>query len=160
TGGARTGSQRDRPSSRAPRGCGRPCLHVLDHGSPQRGRIVPERNSMPPLHELGFQYQPIVSLSEPEAIWVEALARWHLPDGTVRGPLQRLPPWLSEQRQDVFTRFSSERVAATLAEHDDVSVSVNLSPAQVTHPQTLASLEGLLPDVRQRLRIELTEQRF
>lgn len=121
---------------------------------------MPERNSMPPLHELGFQYQPIVSLSEPEAIWVEALVRWHLPDGTVRGPLQVLPHWLSEQRQDVFTRFSIERVAATLAEHDDVSVSVNLSPAQVTHPQTLASLEGLLPDVRQRLRIELTEQRF
>ncbi len=121
---------------------------------------MPDPYSTPPLHELGFQYQPIVSLHEPDAVWVEALVRWHLPDGTVRGPLHILPHWLSEQRQDVFTRFSIERVAATLAAHGDVHVSVNLSPAQVTHPQTLASLEGLLPEVRGRLRIELTEQRF
>jgi len=121
---------------------------------------VLDPESLPPLHELGFQYQPIVSLGEAEPLWAEALVRWRLPDGTVRGPLAILPHWLAEQRQDVFTRYSIERVAAALAAFGEATVSVNLSPAQVTHPQTLASLEGLLPDVRRRFRVELTEQRF
>jgi EAL domain-containing protein (putative c-di-GMP-specific phosphodiesterase class I) len=115
---------------------------------------------MPPLHELGFQYQPISGLQEHEPYWAEALVRWNLPDGTVRGPLDILPHWLSEHRQDLFTRFSIERVAAALAVHKAAHVSVNLSPAQVTHPQTLASLEGLLPEVRRRMRVELTEQSY
>ncbi len=121
---------------------------------------MPELKSMPPLHELGFQYQPIVGFDASEPFWAEALVRWRLRDGTVRGPLHVLPHWLTEQRQDVFTRFCLERAAAALAEHRDAVVSVNLSPTQVTHPQTLSSLEGLLPEVRRRLRIELTEQRF
>src|SRR5690606_14492260 len=95
-----------------------------------------------------------------QASWSEALVRWSLPDGTVRGPADILPHWLSDQRQDTFTRFSVERVAAVLSEHAQAHVSVNLRPAQVTHPQTLTSLEGLLPSVRQRRRVELTEQNF
>src|SRR5690606_2010975 len=47
-----------------------------------------------------------------------------------------------------------------LATHAGVQISVNLSPTQVTHPSTLPLLEGLLPEIRERLRIELTEQRF
>ena len=97
---------------------------------------------MPPLHELGFQYQPIVGFDASEPFWAEALVRWRLRDGTVRGPLHVLPHWLTEQRQDVFTRFCLERAAAALAEHRDAVVSVNLSPTQVTHPQTLSSLEA------------------
>ncbi len=105
-------------------------------------------------------FQPVVSLDDAQASWSEALVRWSLPDGTVRGPADILPHWLSDQRQDTFTRFSVERVAAVLSEHAQAHVSVNLSPAQVTHPQTFNSLEGLLPSVRQRLRVELTEQTF
>jgi len=118
----------------------------------------PDRRA-PRLTELRFQFQPIVSLSAGEPGWSEALVRWQLPDGTVRGPLDILPHWLSPSRHDEFTRFCIERAAATIAANRDVLVSVNLSPAQVMHPATLQTLEGLLPAVRSRLRIELTEQR-
>lgn len=118
----------------------------------------PDRRA-PRLTELRFQFQPIVSLSASEAGWSEALVRWHLPDGTVKGPLDILPHWLSPSRHDEFTRFCIERAAAVVASNRDALVSVNLSPAQIMHPATLQALEGLLPAVRRRLRIELTEQR-
>jgi len=118
----------------------------------------PERRA-PRLTELRFQYQPIVSLSAGEPGWSEALVRWQLPDGTVKGPLDILPHWLSPSRHDEFTRFCLERVAAVIAANPTVLVSVNLGPDQVMHPATLQALEGLLPAVRSRLRIELTEQR-
>lgn len=114
----------------------------------------------PRIDELRFQYQPIVSLSPREPGWSEALVRWQLADGTIRGPNDILPHWLAVGRQEAFTRFSLERAAAALAAHPDALISVNLSPTQVTHPMTLPILEGLLPDIRSRLRIELTEQRF
>lgn len=114
----------------------------------------------PRIDELRFQYQPIVPLSPDEPGWSEALVRWQLDDGTIRGPNDVLPHWLASARLEVFTRFSLERAAVALAAHPDALVSVNLSPTQVTHPTTLPILEGLLPDIRSRLRIELTEQRF
>lgn len=113
----------------------------------------------PQLTDLRFQFQPIVSLSASEPGWSEALVRWQLPDGTVRGPLDILPHWLSPSRHDEFTRFCIERAAAVVAANQDALISVNLSPAQIMHPATLRALEGLLPAVRSRLRIELTEQR-
>lgn len=118
----------------------------------------PDRRA-PRLTELRFQFQPIVSLSAGEPGWSEALVRWQLPDGTVRGPLDILPHWLSPSRHDEFTRFCINRAAAVMATNRTALVSVNLSPAQVMHPATIHTLEGLLPTVRSRLRIELTEQR-
>lgn len=114
----------------------------------------------PRLDELRFQYQPIVPLSPREPGWSEALVRWQLADGTIRGPNDVLPHWLAPARLELFTRFSLERAAAALAAHPDALISVNLSPTQLTHPSTLSLLEGLLPEIRSRLRIELTEQRF
>lgn len=114
----------------------------------------------PRISELRFQYQPIVSLSDGEAGWSEALVRWHLSDGTIRGPNDVLPHWLAAPRQEEFTRFSLARAAAALALHPGAQISVNLSPLQVTHPMTLHILEELLPAIRSRLRIELTEQHF
>lgn len=112
----------------------------------------------PRLTELRFQYQPIVALRADEPGWSEALVRWQLADGTVRGPLDILPHWLAATRQEMFTRFSLERAAAAIAATPEALVSVNLSPSQVMHPGTAQTLEKLLPSVRARLRIELTEQ--
>src|SRR5690606_15001964 len=116
--------------------------------------------SPPPWRGLAYMYQPIVAPGVREPTWAEALVRWRLPDGTVRGPLDILPHWLAEPRQEAFTRFSIERAAATLSSHAGAVVSMNLSPNQVMHSQTITSLDRLLPAVRRRLRIELTEQSF
>ena len=112
----------------------------------------------PPIAELGFVFQPIEPLGGHDA-WVEALVRWHLPDGTVRGPLEVLPHWLAPGRRATFTRLTFAWAAEALAVAPRASVSVNLSPDQVLDPHTQQVLEAMLPALRRRLRIEVTEQR-
>ena len=113
----------------------------------------------PRLGELRFMYQPVVSLLAEGEGWSEALVRWLLPDGTVRGPLDVLPHWLAAPRQAAFTQYTLAQAAAALGTAPDAHVAVNLSPVQALHPVTLAVLDGLLPDIRARLRVEITEQR-
>lgn len=114
----------------------------------------------PSLADLRFQYQPVAPLRGDEVGWHEALVRWHLPDGTIRGPLEILPYWLAPQRQATFTRYTIEQAAARLQAGDDVRLSVNLSPRQLTHPSTTGVFEDLQPHLRERLIVELTEQRY
>ncbi len=117
-----------------------------------------ETTSQPPrLDELRHLFQPVVPLGGAEG-WSEALVRWQLQDGTVRGPLDILPYWFSPQRLAEFTRFSLDRAGRAAVANPTARVSINLSPAQVLLPDTVAVLEGMLPGVRSRLHIELTEQ--
>lgn len=113
----------------------------------------------PRLSELRFFFQPIVPLARGAPGWSEALVRWGLPDGTVRGPLDVLPHWLAPPRLATFTRYTLEQAATGLARLPQAHLSVNLSPAQAIHPVTIQTLDGLLPEIRSRLRIEITEQR-
>jgi EAL domain-containing protein (putative c-di-GMP-specific phosphodiesterase class I) len=114
----------------------------------------------PRLDALRFLYQPVEALSSSETSWHEALVRWYLPDGTVRGPDRVLPYWLEPTRQATFTRFTVERAAEALRAHPEARVSLNLSPRQATHPAALSVLEEVLPALRGRLIVELTEQRY
>lgn len=114
-----------------------------------------------PLDALRFQFQPVVPVAKASgAGWYEALVRWQLPDGTVRGPLDVLPYWLASGRLAAFTRFTVQQVAESLQAHPELRLSINLSPRQVTHPVIRRLLEELLPAVRGRLVVELTEQRY
>ncbi|MBW6456214.1 MAG: EAL domain-containing protein [Trueperaceae bacterium] len=112
------------------------------------------------LDQLGFQYQPVVPLQQGLAGWHEALLRWHLPDGTIRGPQQVLPYWLGPHRQPTFTRFTVDQAARLLQGDPQARLSINLSPRQVVHPAAMAALADLLPTVRGRLIVEVTEQRY
>ncbi len=112
------------------------------------------------LEQLAFQYQPVVPLRPGLVGWHEALLRWHLPDGTIRGPQQVLPYWLGPHRQPAFTRFTVEQAARLLQGDPQARLSINLSPRQVVHPAAMAALADLLPTVRGRLIVEVTEQRY
>lgn len=114
----------------------------------------------PPLDALRFLYQPVEALSERDEGWHEALVRWYLDDGTVRGPDTVLPYWLEPTRQATFTRFTVQHAAQALQAHPDARLSLNLSPHQATHPTAICALEEVLPEVRGRLIVELTEQRY
>lgn len=114
----------------------------------------------PKLQELAYQYQPIFAAHGDSEYWFEALVRWKLPDGTIRGPLEILPYWLAPARRENFTRFTIQQAAKVLQEHPDVVVSVNLSPEQIASPTGLEALKGLHPELQQRLIIELTEQQI
>lgn len=112
----------------------------------------------PTLTALTYQYQPVVSLEPEHASWHEALVRWTLPDGTIRGPLDILPYWLVPTRRASFTRFTLQRAAHTLHRNPGASVSINLSPEQVVDPAALETLRTLHPSLQRRIILELTEQ--
>ncbi|CAN5814759.1 hypothetical protein BH23DEI1_BH23DEI1_06410 [soil metagenome] len=114
----------------------------------------------PPLDELHFQFQRIAAIHDSSSDWFESLVRWHLADGTIRGPLDILPYWLSPNHQADFTRFTIERAAETLRTNPETRVSINLSPRQVSHPSAVVTLEALRADVQARMIVELTEQRM
>lgn len=119
---------------------------------------IPHR--YPSLDELHYLFQPIEPASAGEAGWHEALVRWRLPDGTVRGPLDVLPYWLSPTRSETFTRFTVSRAAAALVTNPGIRLSINLSPSQVTQPAALQAIERLNPELRGCLVVELTEQQI
>ena len=114
----------------------------------------------PPLDALAFLYQPVETLATRDPGWHEALVRWYLPDGTVRGPDVVLPYWLEPTRQATFTRFTVQHAAEALRAHPDARLSVNLSPRQATHPTALCALEDVRAELRGRLIVELTEQQY
>lgn len=105
-------------------------------------------------------FQPVASLTAGQFGWSEALVRWRLPDGTVRGPLDILPHWLGPVRIEGFTRFTLFQAARTLAANPNAKLSVNLTPAQLQLPETLRILSGMLPAVTDRLFIEVVEGRY
>lgn len=122
-------------------------------------KTVHDTTPLPRLDELRHHFQPIVPLGANQG-WSEALIRWQLQDGTIRGPLDILPYWLSPARLATFTAFTLDRAGRAAVVNPTAKISVNLSPAQVLLPDTLNILEGMLPNVRSRLHIELTEQVF
>ncbi len=112
----------------------------------------------PQLDDLMFMYQPIASLAGGPDDWSEALVRWRLADGTVRGPLDILPYWLAPGRVETFTHFTLLRAAQALAANPKVRVSINLNPGQVRLPVTLCALTGMLENVTERLYVEVVEE--
>ncbi|MEJ2289300.1 MAG: EAL domain-containing protein [Deinococcales bacterium] len=120
----------------------------------------PNRVRYPRLEDLRYQFQPIESAGDGSAAWFEALVRWRLPDGTVRGPLDVLPYWLAPTRSEAFTRFTVAQAAEALRASPGIRLSINLSPAQVTQPAALQALQALNPDLQRRLVVELTEQQI
>lgn len=120
----------------------------------------PNHRRHPRLQDLYYQFQPVEHAGSDTVNWYEALVRWRLPDGTVRGPLDVLPYWLSPTRSEAFTRFTIERAAATLQRAPGTKLSINLSPTQVTQPAALEALRTLQPELLSRLVIELTEQQI
>ena len=119
-----------------------------------------DRDRYPRLEDLHFQFQPIESAPDGVVRWHEALVRWRLRDGTVRGPLDVLPYWLARARSETFTHFTVTRAAEALRASPGARVSINLSPGQVAQPAAVEALRRLQPELKTRLVVELTEQRI
>ncbi len=102
-------------------------------------------------------YQPIVDLEKGEVIHYEALARILDQNGNV------LPPGLfleDIKGTFVYTRFVKEIIEINrrlLKEREDLRVSINLLPTDMTDENVVGLLVSLEPDVRRRMLLEITE---
>ena len=115
--------------------------------------------------EVKAWFQPQLCLNSGKLAGVEALARWHRPDGTIVAPNDFVP--LSEEMgiSDVLFESIMSYVCKAVArwrkdEDWDVPVSVNLSAHQLRNHNLLAQIKGILAQqqIEQKLiNLELTE---
>jgi diguanylate cyclase (GGDEF)-like protein len=110
-------------------------------------------------------YQPQLSLETGKIAGVEALARWHRPDGTIIQPVDFVPlteeMGISDLLFEAVLRYVSCSVSRWKDEHDwDVPVSVNLSAHQLRNSKLVENIKSILElqNVEQSLlNLELTE---
>ena len=114
---------------------------------------------------LELWYQPVVSLASGEVMGVEALARW---DHPVRGPVSPTAFIAAAERSGLVTtldqwalrRASRDAVALRAAGvlHAESRVAVNVSAKAVADGHLADMVDaGVLPEVRDRLVLEVTE---
>lgn len=114
---------------------------------------------------LSMYYQPVIELRTGEIRFLEALARLVLEDGTVLPP-GAFVPLLNDEDMDRLFRTGLEQVLRQLAAWDaqgeQLSVSVNLPPSVLLHPdcaQWVASALARHNIAPHRLIVELLENR-
>jgi EAL domain-containing protein (putative c-di-GMP-specific phosphodiesterase class I) len=120
--------------------------------------------------ELALVYQPIAALATASVTGFEALLRWRHPERGVIPPSEFIPiaeetglitplgRWVLSEACRQLRQWEIE-----LGAHPALSVSINVSPRQLSHPGLLAQIEESLlvhsVDPR-RLKIEITESSF
>jgi diguanylate cyclase (GGDEF)-like protein/PAS domain S-box-containing protein len=114
------------------------------------------------------EYQPQVRLATGEVVGVEALARWHSPDGTTISPDRFIP--VAEDNgliiplgRRVLRTACHDAVAMSADLGRPLKVAVNVSPRQIHDPEWLDILRAALADSGlppERLEIEITEGIF
>lgn len=113
--------------------------------------------------DIEFAYQPIYQLSTARIVGLEALARWDDADlGTVE-PSEFVP--LAEQHGMIgrLGELAVERAVGVLGRLPGISVSINVSSAQLRDEHHAASFEALVEAQRgtgRRLHVEITESVF
>jgi diguanylate cyclase len=122
---------------------------------------------MPAALELGEfvpHFQPLYRLGDRSIVGVEALARWHRPDGTVLGPQQFIT--LAEQTGLIHAlgrrllEQACRQAVAWRVRHPGLLLSVNLSPWQLSDPGLLVDIETTLRTTglpATSLQLEITE---
>ncbi|BEL04132.1 hypothetical protein Q0Z83_023230 [Actinoplanes sichuanensis] len=117
--------------------------------------------------QLLVHYQPIIALDTGRPVGAEALVRWNRPGQGRVAPDRFIPlaedtgliidlgRWVLRRACRDAARWTSE--APVMA---DASVSVNVSPRQLTHPRFIGDLDAALADSglpARRLTLEITE---
>nr|MBA2440360.1 GGDEF domain-containing protein [Thermoleophilaceae bacterium] len=114
----------------------------------QRLELARELRKALPRKELRLVYQPVVSLADGQVVACEALLRWHHPERGVVPPAAFVP--LAEQNGLILPigEWVLEEACRQGAEWRragrDLSVSVNISPAQLAQPDFAEGVHAIL----------------
>ncbi|MGE0800888.1 MAG: EAL domain-containing protein [Lautropia sp.] len=115
--------------------------------------------------EVDLYYQPVLAVSEKRITGMEGLIRWRHPKRGLLLPEAFLPTaeqnnLMREVGLWAIRRALDDRIALGIDEHDEMSVSVNVSPRQLGEDGFLSQLNSLLAERNyppRLLRLELTE---
>lgn len=115
--------------------------------------------------EIGAAYQPQIDMRTGALMGVEALARWTTPNGTTIAPPEFFSLAESSGRVLDLCDVIFQRILADLEYLGDLdiylpSISVNLHPAQLHHPERLMPLVDRLAEIQggtENVMLEITE---
>lgn len=103
-------------------------------------------------------YQPIVDIDSGEISHLEALVRIVAEDGSLITPYQFINVIENTFLYFQLTKEMIEYNISVLNRHKDISLSINLKPADILNQSTVEYLLNILtPDLRGRLMIEIVE---
>jgi len=102
-------------------------------------------------------YQPVVELQTGKVLHYEALARIRGEEGEIYTPAFFLE---DIKGTFIYTRFVREIIALNvklLREREDLKISINLAPTDITDESVFEALLGVEKDIRKRMLLEITE---
>jgi EAL domain-containing protein (putative c-di-GMP-specific phosphodiesterase class I) len=115
--------------------------------------------------ELRLHYQPLVDLEDGRITGVEALVRWQHPERGLLAPDQFIG--IAEESGLIVAlgewvmRTACRQASAWSRAGQDLEMSINLSPLQLTEPSLPATIERVIEEtgaVAQRICFEITER--
>lgn len=110
--------------------------------------------------ELHVHYQPLVDACTRRVVAVEALIRWHRPDGRAIGPDVFIPVAEESGLINAIGLFVLRTACTDALAWDGIRLSVNISVAQLRNPEFPIALGQILEETgfpADRLEIEITE---
>lgn len=111
-------------------------------------------------NEFSLHYQPLVDANTADIVSVEALIRWSKPDGTMVGPNVFIPVAEETGLINPIGLWVLRQACTDALAWGDLSLSVNLSAAQLRNPEFPIHLGEILEETNfppERLELEITE---
>ena len=110
--------------------------------------------------EFAVHYQPLVEADTREITAVEALLRWERPDGKAVGPNVFIPIAEESGLINAIGQWVLRKACTDALLWDDITLSVNISAAQLRNPEFPVQLGHILEETgfsANRLDLEITE---
>jgi EAL domain-containing protein (putative c-di-GMP-specific phosphodiesterase class I) len=110
--------------------------------------------------EFGLLYQPLIDAGSGRIVAVEALLRWHRPDGREIGPTTFVPVAEETGLINQIGVWVLEQAMRDAQRWEGITLSVNISAAQLRNPEFPIKLGELLEQTGfppERLELEITE---
>ena len=110
--------------------------------------------------EFRLAYQPLVDSNTRQVVAVECLLRWDRPDGKAIGPNVFIPVAEESGFINAIGLWVLRQACCDALEWDDITLSVNISAAQLRNPEFPIQLGHILEETGfdpERLELEITE---
>lgn len=111
-------------------------------------------------HEFRLNYQPLVDSTTRMVVAVECLMRWERPDGKRVGPNIFIPVAEESGLINAIGLWVLRQACCDALEWDEITLSVNISAAQLRNPEFPIQLGHILEETGfdpERLELEITE---
>ncbi|MGB7405415.1 MAG: EAL domain-containing protein [Pacificimonas sp.] len=145
----------------AGRGTYRHYVTAMDDVAQKRRQIEMDLRAALERGQLSLAFQPLVSVATGETVSYEALMRWDHPERGAISPEQFIP--IAEETGLIVSLGEwvlREAISELANWPDEISVSVNLSPAQMQSPSLISTIISALATTgvaADRLELEITE---